>query len=339
MEGALLDLSSPKKETSKMEAADELSSPLDLSTRKRKWKAEDPPSEPPAEHVEPTTFPGIDFNKCAELFSRVDSVLGTSEATVHPDLERSFLSIWDWKFVPVANPNPASRIFVLAIDGMHVYWSSTLQPGSPCKPFTEVPGLRLPGYTLLYAELVTELQGEGSQQTPHRALHVIDGIMLDSIVISQLSLYERHSRCEQFVASLGSPQLVRVKPLFELYHLQSFFGYTKEFRLWDGQRRPGCVVSNDVPVQFFVPHGLLFLRDTKPDIHRHRSKRWDKFYYYDERRKVSWFLEQPALATFEETFRVRTLWTWDFMISVNGSKAKVFRHELWAYIQSQLPGN
>ncbi|XP_038104568.1 cap-specific mRNA (nucleoside-2'-O-)-methyltransferase 1 [Culex quinquefasciatus] len=238
--------------------------------------------------------------------------------------EDLFSSIHGWQFVPVAvteHVDKTIRTCFLGRGGKDVFYFD--------KNFwnrLQDAHLELPPKTLVYGEVVKELQGEGRSQVAIHAFHIIDGLMLGGVDIRRLPLAERLRMCEKFAKAINKPPKpdssgtrtmpVRSKRCFELYGMEDFFERMDTYQLKDGARRKGYKVRNtNEPDRFYVPRGLLFLSEVRNDYLKQFSKTHNKFYYYHKARKASFFPDQmkcveETIASFRNCLENRVLWTW-----------------------------
>jgi cap1 methyltransferase len=198
--------------------------------------------------------------------------------------------------------------------------------------------IELPADTLIYAEIVKELQGEGKKQTSIYALHIIDGISLGGIDIRKKSLSDRNRMCQKFARALNKPYRssnmdnsaksshletgtynipIRCKRLFELSELDRFFDRLISYQLKDNKTRLGFTLKNDLEQdRFFIPHGLLFLNEVRSDYLKLFSKTQRRNYFFEKATKQSFYPEQiqdktKVIASFKNSFITRSLWVWE----------------------------
>uniref|UniRef100_A0A2M4CSM1 Cap-specific mRNA (nucleoside-2'-O-)-methyltransferase 1 n=1 Tax=Anopheles darlingi TaxID=43151 RepID=A0A2M4CSM1_ANODA len=278
------------------------------------------------------------IEKFYEVWRALAKSVGLPERNLLPDLRVNFPSAHDWYFVPIGNPNNQGknlRSMLLGKAGKEVYKFDAKQRG-----WTLVKdiAIELPPKTIIYGEIVRELQGEGKSQVVINTLHIIDGLVLGGEDIRCLPLAKRNARCHQFAKALNKPikntgssdaistassattgcsLQIRAKQLYSLFDMETFFTSLKSCELKTGNNRLGYHVTNIInPDRLYVPYGLLFLREVKPDYMKTLSKKHNKFYYFHTKTKESRFPEQfsnqekETLATFDETFRTRLFWEW-----------------------------
>uniref|UniRef100_A0A182W5D9 Cap-specific mRNA (nucleoside-2'-O-)-methyltransferase 1 n=1 Tax=Anopheles minimus TaxID=112268 RepID=A0A182W5D9_9DIPT len=281
----------------------------------------------------------------------------------NPDLKACFPSAYDWCFVPIGNTENSGkniRTILLGKGGKEVYKFDPKQ----CSwiPMTEV-AIELPQGTIIYGEIVRELQGEGKSQIVINTLHIIDGLLLGGENIRKLPLRQRMARCQQFAKALNKPLKgtnadctngsavtvqIRAKKLYDFCDIENvFFKSLEMYSLKTGPPRLGYRLRNVIDAdRFYVPYGLLFLKETKPDYLKSLSTKRHMFYYYHVKTKVSQYPEQfenyeaETMAMFEETFHSRWLWKWEIVHQVDPqvleekSPASVYRVDFKQYLQT-----
>ncbi|XP_053669222.1 cap-specific mRNA (nucleoside-2'-O-)-methyltransferase 1-like [Anopheles marshallii] len=281
----------------------------------------------------------------------------------NPDLKMNFQSAYDWCFVPIGNAENNGkniRTILLGKGGKEVYKFDPKQ----CSwiPMTEV-AIELPHGTIIYGEIVRELQGQGKSQIVINTLHIIDGLLLGGENIRKLPLRQRMARCQQFAKALNKPLKginsdytngsavtvqIRAKKLYDLCDIENiFFKSLETYNLKTGPPRLGYRLRNVIDAdRFYVPYGLLFLKETKPDYLKSLSTKRRMFYYSNMKTKVSKYPEQfdnheaETMAMFEETFHSRLLWKWEIVLQVNPqvteerSSDSVYRVDFKQYLQT-----
>uniref|UniRef100_A0A8W7PQV8 Cap-specific mRNA (nucleoside-2'-O-)-methyltransferase 1 n=1 Tax=Anopheles coluzzii TaxID=1518534 RepID=A0A8W7PQV8_ANOCL len=304
-----------------------------------------------------------------EWNSLTKEVCQVEKRVQNPELRQTFPSVYDWCFVPIGTVENAGknlRTILLGKGGKEVYRFEPKQ----CSwiPVTEV-SIELPPGTIIYAEIVRELQGQGKSQIVIHTLHIIDGLLLGGENIRRLPLRQRLARCQQFAKALNKPLKgtvadstngtavtvqIRAKRLYGLHEIEHFFGSLETYSLKTGPPRLGYRVRNLIdPDRFYVPYGLLFLKETKPDYMKSLSKTRRMFYYYHVKTKSSRYPEQfeqanhepETMALFEETYHSRLLWRWETVHQVDPeygadrSADSVYRVDFRKYVRENYePG-
>uniref|UniRef100_A0A182J3K5 Cap-specific mRNA (nucleoside-2'-O-)-methyltransferase 1 n=1 Tax=Anopheles atroparvus TaxID=41427 RepID=A0A182J3K5_ANOAO len=298
-------------------------------------------------------------------WNRIIKEVCRSEKKVHPDLRSCFPSAYDWYFVPIGNAENIGkniRAILLGKGGKEVYQFDTKQ--CAWMPLKDIAIELSPG-TIIYAEIVRELQGEGKSQIVINTLHIIDGLVLGGEDIRKLPLLQRMVKCHQFAKALNKPiktvsneattncttaVQVRAKKLYKFIDLESFFNSLELYKLKTGPPRLGYHVRNLINAdRFYIPYGLLFLKEVKPDYMKTMSKKRKMFYYFHIKTKESKYPEQfenqelETLAAFEETFYSRLLWKWETVHQVEAAftgerhSDSVYRVDFNSYFQANYP--
>ncbi|XP_058468089.1 cap-specific mRNA (nucleoside-2'-O-)-methyltransferase 1 [Malaya genurostris] len=245
-------------------------------------------------------------------------------------LEQLFPSVHGWYFVPLDNTENTSKNFRTLFIGKG--GKEVLQYNSIKHVWSLVKDvyLELPSKTLLYGEIVKELQGEGRSQISINTFHIIDGIILGGKDIRKWPLRERLKICAKFAMALSKPlktvknmdsthtvtMPIRSKKLFALSDLELFFNQLVSYKLKGGEIRLGYHLRNsNEPARFYVPRALLFLNEIRDDFLKVYSKSQSKFYYYCKKRQISLFPEQmkctdETIASFKNTYIHRIIWKW-----------------------------
>jgi cap1 methyltransferase len=102
--------------------------------------------------------------------------------------QETFKSVYDWRCVVLGlEADHANQTFYLGMGRNNVFrWEITKSRWQKV-----MESIELARDTLVYAELVQELRGEGRSQKRSYALHIIDAVCLGGVDVSQLHLKER----------------------------------------------------------------------------------------------------------------------------------------------------
>lgn len=272
-------------------------------------------------------------------------------------LTSNFLDVHDWFFVPVDTADDCDKnvrsIFLSRGGRDVVMYNHKNESWNDCPISFE-----LSPNTLLFGEIVQEYQGEGRKQTKKYSFHIIDGIMLGGIDIRSKNLKRRVEMCQKFAEALNKPCIsnstndriqIRCKQLFEFSEFERFFGRMSDHRLKDNRTRLGYELRNKIGErQFFVPRGLLFLKNTKQHLQKFYSKSHNRYYYYDHIAKNTFFPDQipnpeSIFASFKSTFLSRKLWEWELRDQVNENfpnpnpeEKEIFRLDFNEFLTAKL---
>lgn len=282
-------------------------------------------------------------------------------------LAECFPNLADWHFVAVDVVEPTVRQFrtmVMSKGGRDVVM---LQPNGG---WTALPELHveMTANTLVYAEVVREMSGEGRSQTVTHALHLIDAIWLGGEDVRNKPLPERLRMCEKFAQALNRPAgsqkelqghdgvsqklaPIRCKRLCALSDFGAFFERLTHYKLKDGNVRYGMQVRTNGEsgerARFFVPHGLLFFNAKKPWLQRVFSRRNQKVYFIDRYQNTTFYEDQvtdPSWinASFKTVFTGRQLWAWQQAdqvaerLEMERTAKLLYRVDMSAFIEAQL---
>lgn len=243
-----------------------------------------------------------------------------------------FRDITDWYFVALElteNTMTAYRTFFMSKGGRNVY---RYKANGSWEDLRDTISVELTPNTLIFGEIAKELTGQGKSQTVVNALHIIDGIILGGIDIRNLPLRKRLKMCEKFATALNKPNKVitnrdgtvktfiapiTCKKLFALRDFRSFFDRLQHYELKSRVLRYGLPVRNvHGPDRFFVPRGLMFFNEMKPNLQKAFSRSQQKIYFIDHSNGKTFFedlLPDPNViyASFRTTFCSRRIWTWE----------------------------
>lgn len=279
--------------------------------------------------------------------------------SVLPDV---FRDLQHWYFVPVAEEESSKtyRTFFMSKGGRDVLQYT------PSGTWAQVRDIciELSPNTLIYGEVTRELTGEHLSQTFLYALHIIDGIILGGVDIRYMPLKKRLRMCEKFARALNKPSKtvtsrdgvaqtsvapISCRKLFPLHEFGRFFDRLTHYKLKDNRIRYGLKLrNNNGPERFYVPRGLLFFNELKPNLQLEYSKNHKKQYYSDHTKKVSFYLDNlkdpnEIFASFKSTFINRKLWPWSQADQVSEGESKsneslLYRGDIDRYVQNKMSG-
>ncbi|XP_043285627.1 cap-specific mRNA (nucleoside-2'-O-)-methyltransferase 1-like [Venturia canescens] len=214
--------------------------------------------------------------------------------------------------------NDASPSFYIGLGGSKSY---RYDNGT----WIRVPNLYLCPDTLIFAELVTELRGQYTQQTSTSALHILDSYFLGGENVSQKYIEERYKLTKLYTEALWKPtngEWIRVRAK-ELHPLTE--NLEKKFNLQLRTLKQGTQVLTHVSSRdsaqyegtddpyFVVPNSVVFFKSTALHWSRHISQTSGYPYFYNCKNNMSYYeMQKPACAnaSFEESFENRFVWYW-----------------------------
>lgn len=216
----------------------------------------------------------------------------------------------DWWFVPlhvVENTGKTIRTFFMSNDNRTVYKYNDNKTWSAV---TEVI-VEMPPNTLVYGEIVSEVDGEGDAQRRIYALHIIDGIILGGIDIRRMPIRNRNLMCWKFAKALNEPRKtisgatgqsiapIRCKPLIDITDWYRLLDAMDPHQMKDGKTQMGLPACDDMnPERFYVPHGILLFRSIKSSLQKKRDT-------------MNWKHPELIHGSFKDTFCFRRLWKWE----------------------------
>ncbi|KAF4528697.1 hypothetical protein B566_EDAN017238 [Ephemera danica] len=221
---------------------------------------------------------------------------------------------YDWRcmLLECNMDRPSPLTFYLGIGRGHVYsWDQDRGKWYRCRNIELSPG------TLVYAELVYELRGEGRSQVKIQQLHIIDAAFLGGKDIRGKHLKERLEMCHKFALALNKPSrtellLIRVKELFSLAEMRALYSRLEEkvIKGHGGQVKLGFNLPGH-DEKFFIPGGVLFLKTTQDPWQMALSRSSNKKYWFNRETKQS-FYECPHNSNmdFVKSFERRLWWAW-----------------------------
>lgn len=249
------------------------------------------------------------------------------------DLKKVFPDISTWYFVPLEGVEAAGkshRTFFMSKGKRDVLMYSPNGTWVQTSDYSIC--LEMTPRTLIYGEISKEYINEGRLQTTTYGLHIIDGIILGNVDIRNYSLSKRLELCQKFATALNKPHKIHInndgstapscfsitcKKLYSVRDFRHFFDRLQYHTLKDGKRRLGQTIRNSVGIEkYFVPRGLLFFNELKPNLSKLFSKRQQRVYYVDNIQRHTFYLDQlpdpnVIYASFKSTFSTRLIWHWE----------------------------
>ncbi|XP_050548974.1 cap-specific mRNA (nucleoside-2'-O-)-methyltransferase 1 isoform X2 [Daktulosphaira vitifoliae] len=232
----------------------------------------------------------------------------TPEILNKKNFQKNIKSKYDWHCVLLNDYKPPT--FFISLGGSQVYelnngrWTSN----ESLKNITMSPG------TLVYGELVYELEGENLGQLRVKVLHIIDACKLGNIDISSEHYLTRIEYCKNFAKSMNTldsdqtkirvkePEyLENISEIFERIDLRWSKYHRKQVKMYSLDERKYCWAN-----------GMLFINATMKPWMRALSRTYNKMYYWHPNQS-SIYEEQnptPAYASFRECCKTNKIWFW-----------------------------
>ncbi|XP_066991198.1 cap-specific mRNA (nucleoside-2'-O-)-methyltransferase 1 [Anabrus simplex] len=297
----------------------------------------------------PRTTPDV---KCEELlkkdkfFTAGSNFMSEPETELRPSqdmLGLAIKSVYDWHCMVVGSSREHRNCtFYLGLGRSRVFqwvekrWQRVDQT------------IELSPDTLVYAEMVQELRGEGRSQRKMNSLHIIDAIVLGGMDIRKEHLTKRRELCCKFARALQKPSRtdmipIRVKDHYDLDQIEEVFHRLDLRSIKGAGGQPRLVITLEED-RFFIPGGLLFLKATQSPWMRHVSRKTQCKYYASPNCKDSKYdKDRPpeACADFMSSFHRRHIWWWEEGVCVHDDfhvqpdPSKLQKDDLLAFVNSR----
>lgn len=279
----------------------------------RLWKLDH--KSPIAPSLDSKTKPIHDYadkfldSKTLELFRSSGNMLNDSRP-----LRKTFGTPHDWSFVAldvsVDQGKTIRTMFVSKGNGNVFYYDKKQFEWRQIKEYQ----LILSPQTVLYGEVVEEIQMKDNQQKSLHALHIIDAIILGGVDIRNYPLSKRNALCNKFACALNRPLChlntnqarsipIRAKQLFALSDMERFFNNVTINQLKSGSKVVGCDVERfdtRETKRFYIPRALLFVRHSQDGSGSGGTSR--------------------KTLNFDRTFRSRQVWCWSRTSQIYSAK-------------------
>ncbi|XP_031559372.1 cap-specific mRNA (nucleoside-2'-O-)-methyltransferase 1-like [Actinia tenebrosa] len=196
----------------------------------------------------------------------------------------------------------------------------------------------IPKDTLIDAEIVSELQGEGKGQRRSTAIHILDVIVLGGIDVRDKHQTERISMAQLFAKALKKPTRqdlvpLRVKQSFRLEAVKDIFNKF-EMRFVKGRREPRECFSID-DEKHFIPRGIYFTKHIQePWTHCFSKSRKMLYFYNKQKRSSTYECPKDSIASFKTSLMSRYLWLMEEIDVELEHGTRLERSQLLEFIQT-----
>lgn len=210
--------------------------------------------------------------------------------------------------------------------------------------------IELPADTLIEAEFVQELKGEGNGQRRIWAVHCIDAFVLGGVNVQDLHYIERLDKLKLFVKAITRSTrtelaTLRVKEIQRLEDVHYFFDRL-ELRALKGRGGQKHICYCPEGGGDFVPSGVYLTKIVKDPWMMAFSQSQQRKYYYNTLSRQSLF-ETPAdaIAPFKSCRENQLFWSWGpgvKMLDIQPSpedKTKLSKDSMLQFIRSKVPGS
>ncbi|KAM9778051.1 cap-specific mRNA (nucleoside-2'-O-)-methyltransferase 1 isoform X2 [Syngnathus typhle] len=218
------------------------------------------------------------------------------------------------------------QIFLLALGKSQIYTWDGKMPLRWRK--LENFKLELPRDTLLSAEIVQELKGEGKAQRRINAVHVMDALVLNGTDVRDQHFNRRIEMAEKFVKAVAKPSRpdmnpIRVKEVYRLEEMERIFVRLemKVTKSSGGVPRLSYTGRDD---RHFLPTGLYVIKTTNEPWTMASSKITNrKFFFNKITNKSSYDTPGDAASPFRVCHAGRLFWAWEDGVIVHDSQTRV----------------
>uniref|UniRef100_A0A8C1AYN5 Cap-specific mRNA (nucleoside-2'-O-)-methyltransferase 1 n=2 Tax=Cyprinus carpio TaxID=7962 RepID=A0A8C1AYN5_CYPCA len=184
--------------------------------------------------------------------------------------------------------------------------------------------LELPRDTLLSAEIVQELKGEGKAQRRINAVHILDALVLNGTDVrdqhfNQSMLAVSATFIHSFILSL----FFRVKEVYRLEEMEKIFVRLemKVTKSSGGMPRLSYTGRDD---RHFLPSGLYIIKTVNDPWTMAFSKSSKRKFFYNKQTKESTYELPPgSVAPFHACHQDRLFWAWEEGVRVHDSQTRV----------------
>lgn len=312
------------------------------ATLLKKWKVDDEVRKPPGRPNPNYKFEELIGSEQTDYFTHVADLLTL-------DTLRSIKSVFDYRCI-VTGDVPARRIYILGLGRSHVFQRSC---GSHSRWTKLEDGLRLelPKDTVIEAEVVTELRGEGMGQRKVTSFHALDALFLCGKDVRHLHFNERFERLKKFVKSitkLTRSDLARVivPDVYRLEELNHIFDrlHMKRVKGSGGGDKLCYCPPNTTENRFFRPSGVYIIRTVKEPWTMQWSKSQQKKYFFNVHDgQSSYHCPQDSIATVRDTKLHSYHWMWDEGIKLiedqlcKEDESKLSKADVLEYLHRIMP--
>ncbi|KAL3872951.1 hypothetical protein ACJMK2_036120 [Sinanodonta woodiana] len=256
--------------------------------------------------------------------SRFDELIGDEKQDYisHPVEELTLESLreikcaYDFRCI-VAGAKASERIYILGLGRTHVFQRALKSSGN-WKKMDDLR-LELPTDTLIEAEIVQELKGEGTGQRKMTTLHVLDALFLVGKDVRNLHFNERMEKLRKFVKCVTKftrNDLVRIvaPDVYRLEEISLIVGRLELRRAKGGHgTNQLCYIPQHSQEQrFFRPSGVYIIKTTKDPWTIQWSRSSQRKYFFNTRTNKSDFHCPPdSIASVRESKLKSYHWVWD----------------------------
>ena len=259
----------------------------------------------------PKNDPDVQFDK----LMRISSVDWMSKKSEVFDLKllNKIKSIYDYKFAV----SGGERVFLFSLGRHYIYKWDPVVHHNPNWKRIGIANFELPRFTLLDAEFVYELKGDGRGQRKMFAVHIIDGIYLGEEYVGDKSFSDRMKSCKAFVKALSKPcrndiVSIQVKSHYELTELENVFNGRNIKQIKPHMEKRITFSSEVSSEKYFVATGVYIVERVRQPWHLQYSRSSQKLYFYNVETKEAVFEgTKDSIADVIYCISKRMFWKWE----------------------------
>ncbi|XP_070579029.1 cap-specific mRNA (nucleoside-2'-O-)-methyltransferase 1-like [Ptychodera flava] len=226
-------------------------------------------------------------------------------------------SVFDYRCM-ISN---GERCFILSLGRSHVYkWDG--KSHSKWKKVIDIISLELPKDTLVEAEIVQELKGEGKGQRKIESVHIVDVMWLGGIDLRNEHYTTRMMRAEMFVKAVHKPSRpdlapLRTKQIYKLEELHQIFDcLAMKIVKGSGKMPRLCYAGKEN--RHLIPSGVYFIKTTQDPWIIALSRSQNRKYFYNTITHESLFeIPKSSIGTFKFCQQNRYHWIWEEGVKVH----------------------
>ena len=255
------------------------------------------------------TDPDVQFEKLMKYGS--EEWMAKTETLINEANLQQVKSVHDYKCVL----SGGDRVYLFSLGRQFIFKWDFREHSEPYWKRVDKINLELPRFTLLDAELVYELKGDGRGQRKVLAVHIIDVIYLGEEYVGEKSLSDRIKYAETYAKALSKPcrsdiVSVRVKNYFGMQDLSDVLEKLEIRHMKPRMEKRLSYIFDDE--KYFVPIGMYLIRRLKEPWHLQFSRSSKRLYFYNSLTKESTFEGvKDSVANVDYCTDNRLYWSWN----------------------------
>ncbi|XP_060554064.1 cap-specific mRNA (nucleoside-2'-O-)-methyltransferase 1-like isoform X2 [Ruditapes philippinarum] len=280
------------------------------ATLLKKWQVDDEVRTAPAKSRPQEKIQSLLGNDDMSYFDHVTEKLSVENL-------RTIKGVYDYRCM-VTGDNPDKHMYILSLGRSSVF-QRQCRPNARWTKMEDGLKIELPRDTLIEAEIVIELRGEGTGQRKITTMHALDALFLYGKDVRKLHFIERIQKLRKFakaITKLTRSDLVRlvVPEVFRFEEIGQIFSRLKLKRVkGGGQFGRLCYCPKDnVDERFFRPTGIHIIRTVKEPWTMQWSRSQKRKYFFNLHNGESKFDCPPdSIANVKSTKLQSFHWAWE----------------------------